>query len=238
MQAWKEKSSAIRTLKSRAIEYCSDEYLLAEELNHLLEVFIQNGYPERTVWTMLYQENKEKGPKQEIDFANAIYTPYHPRARRLYKMLEEEFGITVIFKKTQTLGDILLKKGRSIEKQHRKNIIYSIPCKDCPKKYVGQTTGTLRKRCKEHENWCKKKYKTKILKSTKKNDGIAFHHHQTGHTIDFANTKILGEEKSYWRRLITEGLEIKKLPITKRANMQSGYEIDPCWDDILKIQGT
>ena len=50
--------------------------------------------------------------------------------------------------------------------------------------------------------------------------------------------KILGEEKSYWRRLITEGLEIKKLPITKRANMQSGYEIDPCWDDILKIQGT
>ena len=107
---------------------------------------------------MLYQENKEKGPKQEIDFANAIYTPYHPRARRLYKMLEEEFGITVIFKKTQTLGDILLKKGRSIEKQHRKNIIYSIPCKDCPKKYVGQTTGTLRKRCKEHENWCKKKY--------------------------------------------------------------------------------
>ena len=58
-------------------------------------------------------------------------------------MLEEEFGITVIFKKTQTLGDILLKKGRSIEKQYmyRKNIIYSIdiPCKDCPKKNVDQT---------------------------------------------------------------------------------------------------
>jgi hypothetical protein len=67
-QAWKEKSSAIRTLKSRAIEYCSDEYLLAEELNHLLEVFIQNGYPERTVWTMLYQENKEKGPKTRDRF--------------------------------------------------------------------------------------------------------------------------------------------------------------------------
>ena len=41
------------------------------------------------------------------------------------------------------------------------------------------------------------------------------------------------EEKSYWRRLITQGLEIKKLPRTKRANMQSGYEIDPFWDDIL-----
>ena len=56
--------------------------------------------------------------------------------------------------------------------------------------------------------------------------------------IDFANTKILGEEKCSRRRLIMEGLEIKKLPTTERANMQSGYEIDPCWEDILKIQGT
>ena len=127
---------------------------------------------------MLYQETREEGQKQEIDFVNAIYTPYHPRARRLHKMLKEEFGITVIFKKTQILGDILLKKGRSIEKQYRKIIIHSISRKECPKKYIGQTTGTTKKKCKEHENWCKKKYKTKILKSTKKNDGIAFHHHQ------------------------------------------------------------
>ena len=96
----------------------------------------------------------------------------------------------------------------------------------------------LEKKMQRTRKLVQKEKQNKILKSTKKNDGIAFHHHQTGHTIDFANTKILGEEKSYWRRLITEGLEIKKLPITKRANMQSGYEIDPCWDDILKIQGT
>ena len=49
-----------------------------------------------------------------------------------------------------------------------------------------------------------------------------FHHHQAGHTIDFANKKILGEEKCNWRRLIMEGLEIKKLPATERADMQSG----------------
>ena len=36
-QAWKEKASAIRTLKSRAHEYCSNEELLATELAHLLK---------------------------------------------------------------------------------------------------------------------------------------------------------------------------------------------------------
>ena len=49
------------------------------------------------------------------------------------------------------------------------------------------------------------------MKSTEKNDGIAFHHHLTGHKIDFQNVEIIAEEKNYWRRLIIEGLEIRKL---------------------------
>ena len=108
--------------------------------------------------------------------------------------------------------------------------IYSIPCKDCPKKYVGQTTGTIKKRCSEHRNWCRKKHKKKILKTSKKNDEIAFHFHETGHIIDFDNTAIIAEEKAYWKRLIIEGMEMKKLSLTERANLQMGYEIDPIWD--------
>ena len=60
----------------------------------------------------------------------------------------------------------------------------------------------------------KKKFMRKILKST----------------------KIFGEEKYYWRRLAMEGLEIKKLPTTERANVQSGYEIDPCWENFEKYR--
>ena len=232
-QVWKEKASAIRTLKSRALEYCSNEALLAEELTYLLEVFISNGYPEKTVWRMLYQENRTEKPKEEFDLSKSLYVPYHPRAKRLFKMLKDDFGFAVVCKKTQTLGDILSKKGRKVEQQYRRNTVYSIPCKECPMKYIGQTSVPLKKRCKEHENWCRKKHKKKLLKSTTKNDGIAYHHHLTGHEIDFENTRILAEETSYWPRLIIEGLEIKKLQPTVRANMQAGYEIDPIWDIYL-----
>ena len=238
-QVWKEKASAIRTLKQRAIDYCSNQVFLANELDYLLTVFIQNGYPEKTVWRILYQESKPKGTKEEIDFSKSMYVPYHPRTKRLYRMIKEDFGFSIIYKKTQTLGDILQKKGRTIEKQYRKNTVYSIPCKDCPKKYVGQTTGTIKKRCSEHRNWCRKKHKKKILKTSKKNDGIAFHFHETGHIIDFDNTAIIAEEKAYWKRLIIEGMEIKKLSLTERANLQMGYEIDPIWDAIMEnIQKT
>ena len=82
--------------------------------------------------------------------------------------------------------------------------------------------------------WCQKKLKRHILKSTKKNDGVAYHHHSTGHKTDFENVDIITQEKSYWRRLIQEGLEIKQLGNENRANLQAGYEINECWDPILK----
>ena len=52
---------------------------------------------------------------------------------------------------------------------------------------------------REHFNWCQKKLKRQILKTTKKNDGMAFHHHSTEHKINFDGTEIIAEEKSYWR---------------------------------------
>ena len=75
--------------------------------------------------------------------------------------------------------------------------------------------------------------KKQLLNSAKKNDGIAYHHHYTGHKIDFDNVQIITQEKSYWRRLIVEGMEIKQLKMQDRANLQMGYEIHECWEPIL-----
>ena len=81
-QAWREKACAIRTLKNRAILYCSDEELLADELAYLLQVFIQNGYLEKVVYRMLYEE-KRKEQQREIDFKHTFYVPYHVRPMKL-----------------------------------------------------------------------------------------------------------------------------------------------------------
>ena len=58
-------------------EYCSDEELLAEELSHLLQVFVGNGYPANTVWRSLYQDNKGKKNEVELDVSKSLYAPYH-----------------------------------------------------------------------------------------------------------------------------------------------------------------
>ena len=74
--------------------------------------------------------------------------------------------------------------------------------------------------------------KQKILKSSKKDNGLALHVHQTGHTFDFENTEIIARESNYWRRLILEGIEIKLA--NNLANLQLGYEIDDIWTPILQ----
>ena len=71
------------------------------------------------------------------------------------------------------------------------------------------------------------------MKSTKKNDGMAFHHHSTRHEINWKGTQVITEEKNYWRRIIIEGMEIKKLG-DNRANRQVGFEIDNCWNPIIE----
>lgn len=234
-QAWKEKVACIKTLKKRAIEYCSNEKLLADEFSLLTDIFEQNGYPRQLTHRILHE--KETQPKMlEIDFNKAFHVPYHPKAKRLYKIIEKQFDCTIIYKKTVTLGDQLKQKSKQKESRYKHNVVYSIPCKDCPIKYIGQTKKTVNMRMTQHDAMCKKKLRLNLtkLKSDKKDNGLAYHHIKTGHEFQFDKVKILAEEPNYWRRLIREGIEIRR--DTNTANLKAGFEIDRCWDPFLDIQ--
>ena len=148
-------------------------------------------YPERTVWRILYEENrKPQETEWTLENSPQLYIPYHLGVRRLTTTCTIKKVIWDLYsvQKTQTLGDIILKKGRRVEKEYKKNTVYKMPCAECPKACVGQSTGTFKKRNQDHANLCKQKHKKMLLKSTKKNDGVAYYHHLTGHQIDFPNT--------------------------------------------------
>lgn len=231
-QAWKEKAGCIRTLKQRAVDYCSNNQLLEEELRHLHNTFKDNGYPDHLISKILYHDNKNKEKQQQPDLTRSFHVPYHPKARRLLKMLEIEFNTDIIYTKTTTLCDMITKKSRKPEASFTKNVVYNIPCKEpCQVSYIGQTGKTLITRIKQHSEMCRKKTTSNKLKSERKDNGLAYHHLKTGHDFDFNNTKILAVEKNYWRRLIVEGIEIKNKPNT--ANLKTGFEINDIWRPFL-----
>ena len=72
-----------------------------------------------------------------------------------------------------------------------------------------------------------------MLAAEKQENGLAMHHVETGHEFDFQNVKILAEEKGLWRRLIREGIEIRRNE--NLANLKKGYEISEIWDPFLNI---
>ena len=147
-------------------------------------------------------------------------------------MQHKDIGLFVAFKKTSTLGGLLLRKGRQIQPLFEKNVVHKIPCLQCNAAYIGQTKNSINVRNSQHKALCKPALKQRILKSSKKDNGLAFHHHKTGHQFDFEKTIILGTEKSYWRRLILEGIRIKFSD--NLVNLQAGYEIDNIWTPMLE----
>ena len=62
--------------------------------------FVQNGYPATVVLKILVEEiDKDNAVSEKIDFFRVFYAPYHPRARKCYRVLEKQFNITQIYPK-------------------------------------------------------------------------------------------------------------------------------------------
>jgi hypothetical protein len=138
-------------------------------------------------------------------------------------------------KKKKTLGDILKKHKKKTDILTRKNVLYKVQCEQCPVKYIGQTKQSLGKRLIQHSDACIRSGKTSVraLRGDKKTDnGLALHQKTTGHIFDFESVEVIEKEENYWKRIILEGIHIKRGK--DLANLKSWYEIDRCWEPILE----
>ena len=109
-----------------------------------------------------------------IDFSKAFYAPYHPHARKLFETLQKKFGITSLYKKTTTLGNLLFKRRPKKDKWDNSHVVYSVPCANHPKQYIGQTKRKLGTRIREHEKSCEGDL-SGILPDLNNDNGIPFH---------------------------------------------------------------
>ena len=94
---------------------------------------------------------------------------------------------------------------------YKRNTVHSIPCQRCPKKYVGQTTATIKERCSENRNL-----------NFKEESWNCFSLSWKGTRYWFWVYTNYCRRKAYWKRLIMliEGIEIKKLSQAERAHLQ------------------
>ncbi len=72
-----------------------------------------------------------------------------------------------------------------------REVVYSVGCLTCNKKYIGQTGRYLTTRMHEHQA---------------RSNSEVFAHQQSGHVMDMGGIKVIGRERDPSRRLIRETL--------------------------------
>ena len=90
------------------------------------------------------------------------------------------------------------------------DVVYCIPCKDCPATHVGETTRRLAKRLDEH--------KRAVRKGEKELPALAEHTRKEGHGVDWDKVAVLDYHHSLHERLSLEAYHIRRQPLALNRN--------------------
>ena len=110
------------------------------------------------------------------------------------------------------------------------NVIYHIPCKDCPSTYCGQTSRPLHKRISEHERYTKATYS--LSTDLQQSSALAHHAHSSCHIIGFSSTVILAKLQHPQQLDLVEHAAITHLSPELNRN-HAAPNINAQWQPIL-----
>jgi hypothetical protein len=107
--------------------------------------------------------------------------------------------------------------------------VYQIPCEQCPLTYIGETQQPIKKRIYQHQ-YC--------IRTKNALNGIYQHTASTGHSINWNGTKILANERNFFKRKCKESLFINAVnpetQITKLMNLEKGVRVNCVWNEFVR----
>ncbi len=120
------------------------------------------------------------------------------RVKKMCKKLIPNINIQFAFKKHLSLKTIFLPKLKGKDENNKlKNLVYSIPCSNCPKVYIGETGRLRQTRMNEHQA---------NIRNLSDNSKLVEHILKEKHTFDFSNVQTLALESDWRRRVIKESI--------------------------------
>ncbi len=108
----------------------------------------------------------------------------------------------------------------SLSKQRQQNIVYSIPCSECPNAYVAQTGHQFATRMKEHRS---------AVRRQDENSLLPLHCLTTGHAFHWTRALVVGNGPTERTREFTEAWN------TTKTGGNQCMTIDPCFKALGKL---
>jgi len=197
----------------------------SKNFDSLIETFLDNGYPLQfimdTIHSRLKNLFKKRTKKQNLNNTNDdgykgwFLIPFIPKLTDKFKNIVKIIKSRLAFFSVNKLGKIIRAHKGPLQLDSNKNVVYKLSCKNCDATYIGQTKRRLSTRVAEHRK--------DINKKTPNHSVITNHRLEFHHDFDWDNPSILDRENKYYKRLISEMINIKT---QKNAiNLQSDTEL-------------
>ena len=141
------------------------------------------------------QDNSNQGTRQPLpspankSTIGQVVLPYTKGITESLKHICGKYGIQVHFKGNTTITQVLMMPKDQDPRDNKSGVIYSFQCSNivCNEKYIGETSGTLGEKCKEH---------------LKHPSPIDAHIQQKGHNSTDSSFNIIGSEDQGQARTI------------------------------------
>lgn len=201
------KMASFNFLIHRLLSFPLNKERFEKEKSLIKDIAVSNGYCTGPVDTMIrkrkFKETLRISSTFQINRENSkfISIPYEPRLTNGLSRIFKDIGITVVHSSENKLQQILGNPKDKISINERSGI-YEISCKDCDKKYVGQTRRSIQTRFKEHMAHLK-------YGRTEKSS-VAQHAFDNNHRIDISNLRLIRNITNSRQLDAFESLEINK----------------------------
>ena len=130
------KRAVVRALMHWAETLCSSGVSWTQEEKWVEEALEKNGYP-----TTFVQNLRLPQPDQDVaqTARSSVTIPYiHGLSQSIRRVLRH-LDIRVTFRPFRTLRQELVHPKTLVSEFRKKGVVYSIPCDQCLKRYIGQT---------------------------------------------------------------------------------------------------
>ncbi len=102
--------------------------------------------------------------------------PYVKNVSQLIALHLRPFNFFIAHKPTKSLRGTLVSVKAFLPTPEQRNVVYNMPCSECPNAYVGQTGQQLSTRVKQHKG---------AVRRQDENSLLALHCPTTGHAFDW-----------------------------------------------------
>ena len=204
------------------------------------------GYPE---WAFKQTQKKDNNtrPRKKLESKSKrmAVLPYKEGLSQRIRRVFNKHGISTSFKPHKTLRNILVHPKDKRDITETAECVYEIPCLNCDKSYIGETSRLFRYRLEEHKTEAEKASKKAYTRSQKSSvsgeqnkSAITDHVAEDNHVIGWKQSKIRDRENIRSRRHIKESIWIRSRG-AKTLNRDSGnYFLPHIYDQLLTAPST